>query len=156
MLAVRSKKVKELLGYKLSDLVVERDIILPVEGDLVIERDIIHLVISTDGIVLTAEERAASWRDRYFTKVHNLVMLQYYGIYDYKTEKKSIPKIPKEAMGILATLSPRNVYPAIAVLMKDNITHLYNHDESADISLSMETLRAMAILWRVLIPISLY
>jgi hypothetical protein len=127
MLCVRSKKVKELLGYKLSDLVVERDII----------RALMH----SGGIELSVGEMESNWRDRYFAKIHNLAILQHYGHYDVKTEKKSIPQIPKEAMGILATLSPRSVYNAIAMVMKDNVTHMLSRDESSNISLTMENSR---------------
>lgn len=132
MLCVRSKKVKEMLGYKLSDLVVERDIIraLMTNPDTYGEQD-----------EFNHGEIKSSWRDRYFTKIHNLAILQHYGFYDVKTEKKSIPKIPKEAMGILATLSPRSVYQAVAQLMKDNVTHMLSRDQSSDIALGMETSR---------------
>ena len=127
MLCVRSKKVKELLGYKLSDLVVERDII----------RALMH----SGGVELSVGEMESNWRDRYFAKIHNLAILQHYGHYDVKTEKKSIPQIPKEAMGILATLSPRSVYNATAMVMKDNVTFMLSRDESSDISLAMENSR---------------
>jgi hypothetical protein len=127
MLCVRSKKVKELLGYKLSDLVVERDII--------------RATMHSGGVELSVGEMEANWRDRYFDKIHNLAILQHYGQYDVKTEKKSIPRIPKEAMGILATLSPRNVYQAITLVMKDNIQHMLSRDESSNISLTMENSR---------------
>ena len=131
MLVVRSKKVKELLGYKLSDLVVERDIVRAIKSDGGL----------LDELELALGERRASWRDRYFSKIHNLAVLQHHGRYDVKTEKKNISRIPTEAMGILATISPRNVYSATATIMKDNITHLYSRDESADISLAMLTSR---------------
>jgi hypothetical protein len=127
MLCVRSKKVKELLGYKLSDLVVERDII----------RAMMH----SGGVELSVGEMESNWRERYFAKIHNLAILQHYGMYHVKTEKKSIPRIPKEAMGILATLSPRSVFNATATVMKDNVNYMLSRDESANIALAMENSR---------------
>jgi hypothetical protein len=60
MLCVRSKKVKELLGYKLSDLVVERDIVRAImtNPDTVGEQDEFNY-----------GEIRATWRSRYFSKV---------------------------------------------------------------------------------------
>jgi hypothetical protein len=49
--------------------------------------------------------------------------------------------MPKEAMGILATLSPRSVYQAVAQIMKDNVTHMLSRDQSSDIALGMENSR---------------
>lgn len=47
MMCVRSKKVKELLGYKLSDLVVERDII--------------RAVMHSGGVELSVGEIESNW-----------------------------------------------------------------------------------------------
>lgn len=56
MLAIRSRKAKEIMGVKLKDLVVERDIIRPV----------------------------SNWRLRYTNAVYNLGLLQVEGHYEYR------------------------------------------------------------------------
>jgi len=103
MLAVRSRKAKEILGFKVHDLVVEREIVRPI----------------TD------------WRDRYFNSVYNLSVLQHNGRYEYKGTV-----IPKQAMGIFATLSPRNVISSTADIMKDNITLLPMKDDASKVELA--------------------
>lgn len=92
MLAVRSRKAREMLGYKVKDLVVERKIIRRIED----------------------------WKDRYFNAVYNLSVLQHEGRFNAKGTLA-----PSEAMGIFATLSPRNVRTALADLMKDNMSMLF-------------------------------
>lgn len=103
MLAVRSRKAREILGQKVHDLVVEREIIRAIPD----------------------------WRLRYFNSVYNLSVLQHNGRYEYKTLL-----IPPQAMGIFATLSPRNVASASAFLMKDNITLMYQNNEASQLELS--------------------
>ena len=56
MLAIRSRKAKEIMGVKLKDLVVERDIIRPV----------------------------SNWRLRYENAIHNMALLQHQGHYEYR------------------------------------------------------------------------
>jgi hypothetical protein len=56
MLAVRSRKARELLGVKLKDLVIEKTVIRPV----------------------------TNWRERYFNDIYNLAQLQFNGRYDFK------------------------------------------------------------------------
>jgi len=56
MLNARSKKVKEFLGEKMDDLVIERKIIRPIPN----------------------------WRERYFNSLENLCLLQHYGHYDFR------------------------------------------------------------------------
>ena len=58
MLAVRSRKAKQILGLKIKDLVVERKIVRP-----------------------------SNWRDRYFKAAYNLALLQHHGLYYYKGVK---------------------------------------------------------------------
>lgn len=103
MLAVRSKKAKELMGIKIKDLVVERSIVRPIP----------------------------IWRDRYFADVWNLAVLQHFGYYDMKTETKNLDRIPTETMGILATIAPRNVRFAVADMMKEDVEMLYRIDDSS-------------------------
>ena len=55
MLAIRSRKAKEILGIKIKDLVVERRIVRP-----------------------------SNWKEKYFKTVHNLALLQHHGLYYYK------------------------------------------------------------------------
>jgi len=117
MLAVRSKKAKELLQVKIRDLVVERAILRP----------------------------DPFWRKRYFSKVHNFAALQYNGFYDLK-ESVVVPRVPTEAMGILATLSPRNVYFAITELMSENIKYLYEHSLLSGMELAKENSRFFGFL----------
>jgi len=66
MLAIRSRKAREILGIKIKDLVVERKIVRP-----------------------------NNWRERYFKHIYNLALLQHYGLYYYRgvkipTEAKAI------------------------------------------------------------------
>jgi hypothetical protein len=117
MLAVRSKKAKEFLGVKIRDLVVEREIIRPSE----------------------------IWRKRYLSKIHNLAVLQHHGLYDMK-ETIEFPRIPPEAMGIMATISPRNVYFAITDLMSENIKYLYEHSMLSSMELAKENSRFFGFL----------
>ena len=56
MLAVRSRKAKEILGVKIKDLVVERKVIRPIDD----------------------------WRERYFNQVYNLSILQHEGKYNIR------------------------------------------------------------------------
>lgn len=119
MLAARSKKAKELLGFKIRDLVIERDVIRPMN----------------------------IWRKRYFSKLYNLTVLQQYGLYDIKSETVNLTKsIPPQAMGIYATLSPRNVYFALSALMKENIDYLYMKDDHADQELAKQFSRFFGLL----------
>ena len=117
MLAVRSKKAKEFLGVKIRDLLVEREIIRPTE----------------------------IWRKRYFSKISNLAVLQHHGVYDMK-ETLEFPRIPPEAMGIMAVLSPRNVYFAITDLMSENIKYLYEHSTLSSMELAKESSRFFGFL----------
>ena len=103
MLAVRSRKAKEILGKKIHDLVVEREII----------------------------RKIPDWRTRYFNSVYNLSVLQHEGRYEVQGLMA-----PAEAMGIFATLSPRNVMGASADLFSDNIRLLYRPDDSQRAELS--------------------
>jgi len=119
MLAVRSKKAKELLHTKIKDLVVERDII-----------------------------RADSfWRRRYFSKIHNLAALQHCGFYDLK-ETVEIPRVPPEAMGIMATITPRNVFFAVKDIMSENIGYLYERVAASYMELAKESSRYFGFLHR--------
>ena len=107
MAAIRSKKVKEFLGIKVHDLVIERKIIRPLEF----------------------------WRDRYFNSVYNLALLQHEGFYDLKDNKK----VPSETVGLLATLSPRNVRFAVQDLIKDDIGFFYNNNEASNAELAKQS-----------------
>lgn len=117
MLAVRSKKAKELVGVKIKDLLVERAIVRP----------------------------DSFWRRRYFSDVHNFAVLQHHGFYDLK-ETIEVPRIPPEAMGIMATISPRNVYFAINDLMRENIKYFYEHSELSGLELAKECSRFFGFL----------
>lgn len=103
MLACRSRKAREILGQKVHDLVVEREIIRAIPD----------------------------WKLRYFNSVYNLSVLQHNGRYEYKTLL-----IPAQAMGIFATLSPRNVISSTADVMKDNITFLPMKDDASKMELA--------------------
>jgi hypothetical protein len=115
MLAVRSRKAREIMKIKVKDLVVEREIIRPIQD----------------------------WRDRYFNSVSNLATLQHLGRYNVKTNL-----VPPQAMGIFGTLSPRNVLTANAELMKDNITFLYQRDESSLMEIAKVPSRFFGMLHR--------
>ena len=114
MLAIRSRKAKQILGIKIKDLVVERRIIRP-----------------------------SSWREKYFKTVYNLALLQHHGLYYYKGLE-----IPLQAKAIYASLTPRNVYHAIADLMKENISFLFQGDESARYQLTKQDVRFFGCLHR--------
>jgi len=58
MLAVRSRKAREIMGEKIQDIVVERKIIRPIDD----------------------------WRNRYLNSVFNLAILQHNGKYDVKNK----------------------------------------------------------------------
>lgn len=105
MLAVRSRKAKKIFGIKMSDIVVERKVIRPI----------------------------SQWRERYFSRVCNLAMLQHFGRYEVKGHY-TVP----EVMGIYATICPRDVFKATADMMKDNVSYLYQRDESASLQLSRQ------------------
>lgn len=113
MLAVRSRKAREIMGFKVKDLVIERRIIRP--------------------IFRLPEQKLdfTDWREKYFNSVYNLSILQHQGKYNVKGVLA-----PAEAMGIFATLSPRNVMSANADLMKENITYLYQGDDASKIELA--------------------
>ena len=115
MLAVRSRKAKTIMGVKIKDLVVERKVIRP----------------------------SQMWRNRYFSSVYKLALLQNYGLYYYNDRV-----IPSQTMAIYATLSPRNVRAAVADLMKENVTLLYQHDESARYQLTKQDVRFFGHLHR--------
>jgi len=114
MLAIRSRKAKQILGIKIKDLVVERRIIRP-----------------------------SNWREKYFKTVYNLALLQHHGLYYYKGLE-----IPLQAKAIYASLTPRNVYHAIADLMKENISYLFQGDESARYQLTKQDVRFFGCLHR--------
>ncbi len=105
MVAVRSRKAKEMMGFKCHDLVVERKVI----------RQII------DG----------NWKERYFNSIYNLAVLQCTGRYD---TPHGI--VPMEAMGIFATLSPRNVIRATEEFLKDDIELIVKNNKESIIELA--------------------
>jgi hypothetical protein len=88
MLAVRSRLAREILGYKIRDLVIERRIVRP----------------------------TPNWRDRYFDKVYNLAVLQREGKYHYKEdlippESRAIYATlsPRNVRRAIAEIMKRNV-----------------------------------------------
>ena len=92
MLAVRSRKAREMMGVKVKDLVIERKIIRTIPD----------------------------WKERYYNAVYNLSVLQHMGRY----EAKEI-LAPPQAMGIFATLSPRNVMTALEQVTNENMKHIF-------------------------------
>jgi len=114
MLAVRSRLAREMLGFKIRDLVVERKIVRPIEN----------------------------WRGRYFDVVYNLALLQKYGRHRYRkmlpSREVKYVLIPFEAKAVFGTLSPRNTRRAVAEVMKRNADELYKGDESSKLVLSRQ------------------
>lgn len=124
MLAVRSRKAREIMGFKVKDLVIERRIIRP--------------------IFRLPEQKLdfTDWREKYFNSVYNLSILQHQGRYSVKGV------LAPEAMGIFATLSPRNVMSANADLMKENITYLYQGDNASKMEIAKLSSRYFGMLHR--------
>ena len=89
--------------------------------DLVIERKVIRPI--------------AFWRERYFNSVLNLAELQFDGVYDLQENKR----IPSKAIGLFATISPRNVNFAVQELIKDDVGFFYNGDDASMMQLSKQT-----------------
>lgn len=108
MLAVRSRKAREIMGFKVKDLVIERRIIRPI------------FRLPEQTLEFT------DWREKYFNSTYNLSVLQHQGKYSVKGVYA-----PPEAMGIFGTLSPRNVMSASADLMKETIAYVYQGDDAS-------------------------
>jgi len=116
MLAARSRKAREMLGIKIHDLVVERSIVR--------------------GIYNTSEEpenvafiNNAEWKTRWFDRIYNYHVLQHAGKHDYgkfneETKQYVMHQIPAQAMGIFATISPRDVLKATKDIMNNNIGYI--------------------------------
>jgi len=88
MLTVRSRYVKEILGIKLPDTVLEREIVYWYYDD---------------------------WRDVFIRKVRKLAVLGKHteDIYSIRKGGKCYP-VPREALGILAVINPADVRKALA------------------------------------------
>ena len=80
MLIIRSRYSKDITGIKVKDIVTERK------------------------IIRNTSEFTNEWREKYFHKVYNLAVLQASGRYIVKDVV-----MPHKVMGILATITPRNV-----------------------------------------------
>lgn len=123
MLAVRSRKAREIMGFKVKDLVIERRIIRPIP------------YLPNQNLDIS------NWREKYFNTVYNLSILQHQGKYTVKGILA-----PAEAMGIFATLSPRNVMSANADLMKENITYFYQGDDTSKMEIAKLSSRYFGML----------
>ena len=94
MLACRSRFSKQVLGVKIKDLVLERKITRAIPN----------------------------WRERYFSTVHNLSLLQGDGLYVFREGVR----IPNHALVIYSTISPRSIKSAIKDVMTLNVDNLVN------------------------------
>jgi hypothetical protein len=77
-----------------------------------------------------------NWRERYISEVKNLALLQAKGYYHVDGQA-----VPPAAMGILATVCPRAVLPALTKLMKENMDLLVHRTEDASILLARQDVR---------------
>ena len=67
------------------------------------------------------------WRMRYFSKLYNLALLQHQGRYDSDAGVIIAPA----AMGIFATLAPRDVIKSVVQLTQENVELGFRHDKEA-------------------------
>lgn len=110
MLAFRSRKAREICNRKL-------------QSDLVVERAVIR--------------GRNDWKDRWTDTIINNNVLQHIGSYTVRFTNPDNSgytwvKAPPEAFGNFATVNPRDVLSAVALLMKENNEHLINLARNQD------------------------
>jgi len=75
------------------------------------------------------------WRLRYFSKLYNLALLQHQGRYDSDQGVFIAPA----AMGIFATIAPRDTLKSVEALTNENNKLAWRHDKEALLKLSHQS-----------------